>query len=103
MSSIQLTSLNSNEQVAHFRKFNEQNIVRLTRQMYRQITFNLNKRLEICGYNDIAARHLSVFDNLDSEGTNIVTLAFSGRYFKTSNEQTCEGDEFGWLCLYSCR
>ena len=69
------TNTKIQEQVDVFKKFNEQNFVRLTRNLYRQVTVNINKRLEICGYNDIAARHLSVFDHLDFEGTNIVTLA----------------------------
>ena len=63
------------EQVENFKKFNQHNMVHLTRHLHRQVTVNMNKRLESCGYTDVATRHLSVFDNLDSEGTNIVTLA----------------------------
>jgi DNA-binding MarR family transcriptional regulator len=66
---------NSEEQVAQFKKFNEHNLVRLVRETYRQVTSNVNKRLEECGFGDLSARHLSIFDHLDYEGTNIVTLA----------------------------
>jgi DNA-binding MarR family transcriptional regulator len=66
---------NSEEQIALFKKFNEQNLVRLVRETYRQVTNNVNKRLEECGFGDLSARHLSIFDHLDYEGTNIVTLA----------------------------
>lgn len=70
-----LNALKVQEQIDSFKKFNEHNFVRLTRHLHRQVTVNMNKRLEACGYNDIATRHLSIFDNLESEGTNIVTLA----------------------------
>jgi DNA-binding MarR family transcriptional regulator len=63
------------EQVESFKNFNEHNFVRLIRHVHRQVTVNMNKRLEACGYDDISARHFSVFDHLDFEGTNIVTLA----------------------------
>ena len=49
--------------------------MRLTRQIYRQVTNNINTRLESCGFSDLSARHLTVFDHLDAHGTNIVTLA----------------------------
>lgn len=62
-------------QIEGFKKFNRQNLVHLTRHLHRQITLNMNKRLEACGYCDISVRHFSVFDHLDFEGTNIVTLA----------------------------
>ena len=63
------------EQVESFKKFNQHNMVHLTRHLHRQVTVNMNKRLEACGYKDVATRHLSVFDHLDFDGTNIVTLA----------------------------
>ena len=75
MTHIHLSNTKIQEQIDGFKKFNEQNFVRLTRHLYRQVTVNINKRFEACGYTDIAARHLSVFDHLDYEGTNIVTLA----------------------------
>ena len=63
------------EQVESFKKFNQHNMIHLTRHLHRQVTVNMNKRLEACGYKDVATRHLSVFDHLDFDGTNIVTLA----------------------------
>jgi DNA-binding MarR family transcriptional regulator len=75
MNSPYYPNLENQVQIERFQKFNERNFVRLTRQLYRQVTNNINARLETCGYNDLSARHLSVFDHLDSGGTNIVTLA----------------------------
>ena len=68
-------NLENQAQIEGFQRFNERNFVRLTRQLYRQVTNNINARLETCGFSDLSARHLSVFDHLDSGGTNIVTLA----------------------------
>jgi DNA-binding MarR family transcriptional regulator len=67
--------LQAQAQLESFKRFNESNFVRLTRHLHRQVTVNMNKRLEACGYDDIATRHLSIFDHLDFGGTNIVTLA----------------------------
>lgn len=75
MNSFLLPNAKNQEQIERFKKFNERNFVRLTRQLYRQVTNNINTRLETCGYKDISARHLTVFDHLDPQGTNIVTLA----------------------------
>jgi DNA-binding MarR family transcriptional regulator len=75
MKSMYYPNLENQEQIERFQRFNERNFVRLTRQLYRQVTNNINTRLEACGYDDLSARHLSVFDHLDSGGTNIVTLA----------------------------
>ncbi len=73
--SSQSKALQVQELVESFKTFNESNFVRLTRHLHRQVTNNMNKRLEACGYDDISTRHLSIFDNLDFGGTNIVTLA----------------------------
>lgn len=75
MNHLYVPNSNNHEQIERFKKFNEKNLVRLTRQLYRQVTNNINTRLENCGYKDLSARHLSVFDHIDFEGTNIVTLA----------------------------
>ena len=62
-------------QIDGFKKFNKQNFVHLTRHLHRQLTLNMNKQLDAWGYTDISVRHFSVFDHLDPEGTNIVTLS----------------------------
>jgi DNA-binding MarR family transcriptional regulator len=74
-SDLYYPNLENKVQIERFQKFNERNFVRLTRQIYRQVTNNINTRLESCGFSDLSARHLSVFDHLDAHGTNIVTLA----------------------------
>jgi DNA-binding MarR family transcriptional regulator len=75
ISNLYVPNTNSLEQIERFQAFNERSFVRLTRQLYRQVTNNINARLLVCGYHDLSARHLSVFDHLDATGTNIVTLA----------------------------
>ncbi len=75
MNQLHYPNQGNESQIETFQRFNENNFVRLTRQLYRQVTTKINARLETCGYNDLSARHLSVFDHLDAEGTNIVTLA----------------------------
>jgi DNA-binding MarR family transcriptional regulator len=45
------------------------------RQVMRHVNATINARLEANGFGDLSARHLSVFEFLEVEGTNIVTLA----------------------------
>jgi DNA-binding MarR family transcriptional regulator len=63
------------EKSAQLKDFNQTNILRVVRQVVRHMNANINDRLEINGFGDLTPRHLSVFEFLDVEGTNIVTLA----------------------------
>jgi DNA-binding MarR family transcriptional regulator len=60
---------------AQMKDFNQTNILRIVRQVVRHINATINDRLEANGFGDLTPRHLSVFEFLDIEGTNIVTLA----------------------------
>jgi DNA-binding MarR family transcriptional regulator len=60
---------------AQMKEFNQTNILRIVRQVVRHVNANINDRLEANGFGDLTPRHLSVFEFLDIEGTNIVTLA----------------------------
>jgi DNA-binding MarR family transcriptional regulator len=57
------------------RIFNEKNLVRISRQLVRHITSEISFLLDKKGYGDLGARHLHVFENLDVNKTNIVSLA----------------------------
>jgi DNA-binding MarR family transcriptional regulator len=63
------------EKSAEIKEFNQTNILRVVRQVVRHMNAAINSRLESNGFGDLSARHLSVFEFLDIEGTNIVTLA----------------------------
>jgi DNA-binding MarR family transcriptional regulator len=63
------------EKSAEIKEFNQTNILRVVRQVVRHVNAAINARLAANGFGDLSARHLSVFEFLDVEGTNIVTLA----------------------------
>jgi DNA-binding MarR family transcriptional regulator len=63
------------EKSAEIKEFNQTNILRVVRQVVRHVNAAINTRLSANGFGDLSARHLSVFEFLDVEGTNIVTLA----------------------------
>lgn len=63
------------EKSAQMKDFNQTNVLRIVRQVVRHMNATIHARLEANGYSDLSARHLSVFEFLDVEGTNIVTLA----------------------------
>ena len=69
------TKLSIQEEIDLYKKFNQTNSVRIIRQITRYLTHEISNRLEKSGHSGLSARHLSVFENLDFEGTNIVTLA----------------------------
>jgi DNA-binding MarR family transcriptional regulator len=72
---VELLKSDFKDQFEAHRKFNEKSLVRIIRSVNRIITTAITDRLVVCGYEDLTSRHLSVFENLDFEGTNIVTLA----------------------------
>jgi DNA-binding MarR family transcriptional regulator len=95
-------NLGNEIQIQNFQRFNESNFVRLTRQLYRQVTNNMNARLLACGYTDISARHLSVFDHLDAGGTNIVTLANrAGMTKQAMSKLVREASQAGYVTVES--
>lgn len=53
----------------------ERNLVRLIRLVERYTSTSIGKILEQSGYAPLTARHLQVFENLDSRGSNIVQMA----------------------------
>ena len=63
------------EKSASVNDFNQTNVLRLVRQVMRHVNSNIKARLKANGFGELSARHLSVFEFLDVEGTNIVTLA----------------------------
>lgn len=67
--------INKLEEIALYKDFNTTNSVRIIRQINRYINAEINYYLAQTGHLKLSARHLSVFENLDFEGTNIVTLA----------------------------
>ena len=69
------TKLSVQEEIDLYKKFNQTNSVRIIRQITRYLTHEISDRLEKSGHFGLSARHLSVFENVDFEGTNIVTLA----------------------------
>jgi DNA-binding MarR family transcriptional regulator len=71
----ELSKSNFKEQFDIHKRFNEQNLFRVLRSVTRFASNEMTERLAESGYDDITSRHFSVFENLDFEGTNIVTLA----------------------------
>ncbi len=69
------SKLSIKEEIDLYKKFNQTNIVRIVRQITRYLNNEISNRLIEKGHTGLSARHLSVFENLDFEGTNIVTLA----------------------------
>lgn len=69
------SNLSVKEKIALYKSLNQVNIVRIIRQITRYLTHEITRRLEKSGHSNLSARHLSVFENLDFEGTNIVNLA----------------------------
>lgn len=55
--------------------FSERNLVRLIRLVERHTANNIGKLLEQHGYAPLTARHLQVFESLDSNGSSIVQMA----------------------------
>ena len=58
-----------------YRRFNEHNLARLVRTVERHITNQISRKLQIHGYISLSARHLQVFEHLDTEGVSIIQLA----------------------------
>ncbi len=58
-----------------YKQFNQTNIVRILRLVTRYMNNEISERLLKKGHEGLSVRHLSVFENLDFEGTNIVNLA----------------------------
>ncbi|MDZ7879881.1 MAG: MarR family winged helix-turn-helix transcriptional regulator [Saprospiraceae bacterium] len=58
-----------------YRRFNDQNLARLVRTVEKYITNQISRELHVHGYVNLSARHLQVFENLDTEGVSIVQLA----------------------------
>lgn len=56
-------------------QFQKNNTVRVLRQSVRLITSEIGRNLIRNGYQNLSARHLSVFENLSTSDNNIVTLA----------------------------
>jgi DNA-binding MarR family transcriptional regulator len=66
---------NINLVLEKYRRFNDQNLVRLLRTVERHITNQISRELQVYGYHAVSARHLQVFENLDTEGVSIIQLA----------------------------
>jgi DNA-binding MarR family transcriptional regulator len=58
-----------------YRRFNSHNLARLVRTVERHITNQISRELQIHGYTSLSARHLQVFEHLDTEGVSIIQLA----------------------------
>ena len=58
-----------------YRRFNDHNLARLVRTVERHITNQISRELQIHGYHSVSARHLQVFEHLDTEGVSIIQLA----------------------------
>jgi DNA-binding MarR family transcriptional regulator len=58
-----------------YRRFNDHNLARLIRTVERHITNQISRELQIHGYHSLSARHLQVFEHLDTEGVSIIQLA----------------------------
>jgi DNA-binding MarR family transcriptional regulator len=58
-----------------YRRFNSHNLARLVRTVERHITTQISRELQIHGYTSLSARHLQVFEHLDTEGVSIIQLA----------------------------
>jgi DNA-binding MarR family transcriptional regulator len=58
-----------------YRRFNDHNLARLVRTVERHITNQISRELQIHGYVSLSARHLQVFEHLDTEGVSIIQLA----------------------------
>lgn len=58
-----------------YRRFNNHNLARLVRTVERHMTNEISRRLQESGYKSLSARHLQVFENLDTEGVSIINLA----------------------------
>ncbi len=58
-----------------YRRFNDNNLARLVRTVERHITNQISRELQVHGYHSVSARHLQVFEHLDTEGVSIIQLA----------------------------
>ena len=58
-----------------YRPFYERNLVRLIRIVERHMTQQIKQLFEKNGYDTLGARHLQLFENLDTEGSSIIALA----------------------------
>lgn len=58
-----------------YRRFNDHNLARLVRTVERHITNQISRELQVHGYHSVSARHLQVFEHLDTEGVSIIQLA----------------------------
>lgn len=68
-------TLNIKSETDLYKQFNQTNIVRILRLVTRYMNNEISQRLTRKGHGGLSVRHLSVFENLDFEGTNIVSLA----------------------------
>ncbi len=75
MCKIRVLTPESQAKFEAYQKFNEQNLLRYIRQVNRLVNSEISRCVEAKGYKDLSSRHLSVLDNVDLTGTNIVTLA----------------------------
>ena len=55
--------------------FQKINLVRVLRQTVRAMTHQIGRELHQTGHQNLSARHLNVFENLETSGNNIVSLA----------------------------
>ena len=55
--------------------FQKINLVRVLRQTVRAMTHEISRELNQAGHPNLSARHLNVFENLETSGNNIVSLA----------------------------
>ncbi len=69
------TENNSEEQFEIHRKFREQTVVRLMRQISRYMYQEIDRRMQLRGHTGLSARHFQVFEYLDLQGSNITQLA----------------------------
>jgi DNA-binding MarR family transcriptional regulator len=79
-----------------YRRFNDHNLARLVRTVERHITNQISRELQLHGYHSVSARHLQVFEHLDTEGVSIIQLAQRAGISKQAmskmvKEVACEG------------
>lgn len=66
---------NKKAQFERFSQFNEQNLARVMRQLNRLVNSEFSQFMNEKGYKPITSRHLSVFDNIEIEGSSIIQMS----------------------------
>ena len=61
--------------LANHQKFQKTNLIKILRQSVRLITNEISKNLISHGHENLSARHLNVFENLEVSDNNIISLA----------------------------